>query len=287
MRARLELRRTATAVALLAFVYVAVRLFWWADEQQSPASYSVTLSGLLKALLWVVPSALVAVGSRRRGADRPHPVMGLDVSALRGFGFGLVATLPLGVAVLLSGHARATLDVLAGTALLGPFAEEVLFRGFLLTQLRERARIPLPWALGVSALAFGLAHAPQLNAHIGSYHISSPWELALLHFGVVAGQVATLTAGGLVFAWVYWRTQSLWPAIGLHAFLNFWLTVSADPSRLVPTWSLSLVAVAQLVSFSLAIWLSLGRRHCAPGQYPRFGPSQRSACSTETPLRRA
>ncbi|MCC7008206.1 MAG: CPBP family intramembrane metalloprotease [Acidobacteria bacterium] len=263
----MKVRRALTAAVLLSFVYAAVRLFWWLDDQQSPASYSATWSGLFKAGIWVLPSAMAAALLARRGAADRWPALGLDAGIARGLAFGLIATLPMAAAVAASGYRTATGDLIVGTVLLGPFAEEVLFRGFLLTHLRRSAGLSLPAAVALSALAFGAAHGPQLNAHVGSYYISSPWELTLVRVGMLAGQIATLTAGGIVFAWVYWRFASLWPAIGLHAFLNFWLTISTDQARTVPGWSLSLVAIAQLLSFVVALWLV---RHPGTSRYWRL-----------------
>jgi membrane protease YdiL (CAAX protease family) len=40
--------------------------------------------------------------------------------------------------------------------------------------------------------------------------------------------IALPAVGGGVFAWVFYRTRSLWTAIGLHAGLNLWTTVSME-----------------------------------------------------------
>jgi membrane protease YdiL (CAAX protease family) len=34
------------------------------------------------------------------------------------------------------------------------------------------------------------------------------------------GQVGLTALGGLLFAWVAYRWDSLWPAVGLHTFMN-------------------------------------------------------------------
>jgi membrane protease YdiL (CAAX protease family) len=252
--------RAAATLGLLAFVYAAVQAFWWIDGRQSPVLYAGAWSGVVKTTVWVLP-ALAAAAVLTPGPSRTRVLraVGLDARAATGLAFGLFATLPLGIAVASSGHRQAGIDAIIGTALLGPFAEEVLFRGFLMTQLRDRVRLSLRAAMAVSAVAFGLAHAPQLHAHLGFYHISSAWEFTVVRVGVIAGQVAMLAAGGLVFGWVYFRTASLWPAIGLHACLNFWLTIAADQEFTIPGWSTSLVAIAQLLSFVIALAIVEGR----------------------------
>ena len=86
----------------------------------------------------------------------------------------------------------AGISFLATVAVL-PILEELLFRGVLLGWLQER--IPAVLALVVSALAFS------------AYH----WN---------ADYIASLTALGLIFGWVYQRTRSIWPAVIAHGTYN-------------------------------------------------------------------
>ena len=74
-----------------------------------------------------------------------------------------------------------------------PVAEEVLFRGLLLGRFGAHGY----WRAGisVSALVFMLAHADAAHS-------------------------IELSAGGLLLAWLYQRTGSLWPPIALHALNN-------------------------------------------------------------------
>ena len=76
-----------------------------------------------------------------------------------------------------------------------PMGEELFFRGFIFRGLLT----PLgPWgAIAASALVFSVFH---LSAGIG----------ALIPIFIT----------GCLFAWLYWRTGSLWATIGAHAGLN-------------------------------------------------------------------
>jgi membrane protease YdiL (CAAX protease family) len=74
-----------------------------------------------------------------------------------------------------------------------PFCEEVFFRGFVFPGLRRG--MPVGWAIILSALLFGVAHADP-------------------------GSFAVLFIIGLVLAFLRWRTNSLWPGIVLHAINN-------------------------------------------------------------------
>lgn len=91
-----------------------------------------------------------------------------------------------------------TLEALAAVfliAVVAPFAEELFFRGFLFAGLRRRLSL-WPAAL-ISAAVFGGIHAPT---------------------GPTA--VVPLAMLGVVFAWLYERTGSIWPCIIAHALNN-------------------------------------------------------------------
>lgn len=81
---------------------------------------------------------------------------------------------------------------------LGPLVEEVLFRGLLLSTLLHRLR--RGWAIGLSALLFGLVHLPDLN-----YLWYAVPNLVLL---------------GAALAWLRLRAASLWPAVLAHGVNN-------------------------------------------------------------------
>jgi len=77
--------------------------------------------------------------------------------------------------------------------LLVPFAEELFFRGMIYQWLRQKWS---PWLANfVSSSLFGLLHG----------------DLA------IAGATFTM---GLLLAWIFERSQSLWPAIAIHVINN-------------------------------------------------------------------
>ena len=78
-------------------------------------------------------------------------------------------------------------------ALVTPLSEEIFFRGFIFRGLLPKMN---PWmAITVSALVFSVFH---------------------LSIGVMIPIFIT----GFLLAWLYWRTGSLWAAIGAHAGQN-------------------------------------------------------------------
>lgn len=78
--------------------------------------------------------------------------------------------------------------------ILAPIFEEILFRGILLRGMLQNKMNPV-WAIILSSILFGLAHM-------------NPWQF--LGAGIL----------GAIFAYVYYRTKSLWMCIFLHSLNN-------------------------------------------------------------------
>ena len=86
---------------------------------------------------------------------------------------------------------------------LAPFVEEAIFRGYLFGNIREMSR---PAAYLVSSLLFALLHVWQYAA--------INWDLSYLLLMV------QYIAPGLVMAWVFERSGSLWGSVLLHCAVN-------------------------------------------------------------------
>ena len=83
------------------------------------------------------------------------------------------------------------------TVLVAPVAEEVFFRGFVFAGLlRPLGLLP---AMAASGLVFATFHVTGADS---------------------AGLVLPFAAIGMLFAWVYYRTGSLWPSIVTHLIFN-------------------------------------------------------------------
>ena len=103
------------------------------------------------------------------------------------------------------------LDATVGSA----FIEEVMYRGFLMTQLyllaqrrwRARSGLCLGLAVGATQLYFGLNHIPAaLRMHLPAAEIA----VYIVHVVLV----------GVLFAALYLRTGNLFVAVGAHAIVN-------------------------------------------------------------------
>lgn len=86
---------------------------------------------------------------------------------------------------------------------LAPFVEEVLFRGLVFGCLREKSAVA---GYAVSALLFAFLH-------VWTFALSS-WDVSYLAL------MAQYLAPGLVFAWAYDRSGTIWTPILLHAAVN-------------------------------------------------------------------
>ena len=86
-----------------------------------------------------------------------------------------------------------TYATLFAAVFIAPFCEEVFFRGFVFPGLRHG--MSLGWAIVISSLLFGVAHADP-------------------------GSFPVLFVIGLALAFLRWRTQSIWPCIMLHMLNN-------------------------------------------------------------------
>jgi len=104
---------------------------------------------------------------------------------------------------------RATWDVFLFTTavlLLGSAGEEILFRGFILTTLRERLRF-VPANL-ITSLLFTMIHWP--------YHLWAGMPLPRL-----AMLSVSLFIIGYLLGYLVKLTNSLWPSVGAHIANNF------------------------------------------------------------------
>ena len=87
--------------------------------------------------------------------------------------------------------------------LLAPFIEEVLFRGLVFGGLKSRSRAV---AYAVSCLLFAFLHVWQFAA----VHQDLTYFLLMLQYLVP----------GLVLAWCYDRSGTLWASLGVHVLAN-------------------------------------------------------------------
>jgi len=154
--------------------------------------------------------------------------------------FSFVAAFPMLLAFAVTSSINAKMSVLSvGVGcFVAPFAEEVLFRGYMFGQLYRRAR----WGFWLSALIpsalFALGHA---------YQAGGLWELTAIF--------AVTGVGSLLGCWIYMRWQfNLWVVFWLHCLMNLWWEVFGVADTALGGW---IANGARLLTIAIAILLTI------------------------------
>jgi len=258
-------RRPYDAAALLFATYLCIKIYWLLSARAGRLVNYVSIEGALKLAVWTALPALVLWLLHRRQKWSLRSSFGLDRGVMRGIAFGLIATIPMAAAVALLPKKALDPDLVLGSSILGPLAEEILFRGFLFWHLMRRAGWPMPVALVVSSVLFGLAHLGTVDDTLWHRHVGAG-DLTTFVLGMIE-RALPYAAGGAVFAWVSYRWKSLWPAIALHGLMNFWWDLTkGEHAQLV--FRLDVMSAAQAISVVAAIVLTL-RAASRPSQIDR------------------
>src|SRR5437667_7578084 len=203
-----ELRRFYSLVSLSFFTIGAAThevLFARALGLSRLLSYYLlqSLSNATEVLLCVLGIAVA-----QRGRPRPLRELGLGAPVGRALAFALLATLPmsLGFALVSRLNPQLTLGTIVVSTIIAPFAEEVLFRGYIFRQLYRRAKWPFWPAVLVPSVLFALLHVYQAE--------SVPEILGIL---------AITGTGSVLLCWVFTKwCDNLWAAYFVHALITLW-----------------------------------------------------------------
>jgi membrane protease YdiL (CAAX protease family) len=133
------------------------------------------------------------------------------------------------------------------------FGEEFGWRGYLLPRL---APLGGAWAAILSGIVWGLWHAPLIV--VSGYNFPGhPW------LGI-GGMVLFTVALGVIFAWLRFRSGSVWPSTLAHAALNaqaaFALLALAPAGDSLVRPPVGLIGVAPFAIFALALIVTGGVR---------------------------
>ncbi len=210
------------------------------------------LAGLLwtEVFVFLVPPALVAAGSNLRPAPflrlaRRPAVRQVALGGASGLALFLSAGAMMSITSMLvprawvdafdvthlfEGSRRHQLGMAAAASLLAPLAEEVAFRGYLLSALRTRFSPAL--SIGASAILFAAMHLDPVRFP------------AVLFLGAWLG-------------WLAWRSGSIWPAVAAHAVNNGLGSLVATRGAPDPGSDGSIGASLVLLALGLAALLPL------------------------------
>jgi membrane protease YdiL (CAAX protease family) len=165
--------------------------------------------------------------------------LGLRAPVKRALVFSFIAALPMLLAFALTSnlnHHMSAASVTVG-CFIAPFAEEVLFRGYIFRQLYRRARLGFWMAALVPSVLFALVHVYQAES-----------------IGELIGILAITGIGSIIGCWIFMKWQdNLWAVFGLHSLMNLWWEVFAIDDTALGGW---LANVARILTIALAVMLT-------------------------------
>ena len=224
-----------------------------------------------------VSAIMAAHAVKLKGALRE---LGLRAPLRPAAAFSFVAASPMLVifAVTSSINAKMSLLSVGVGCFVAPFAEEVLFRGYMFGQLYRRGR----WGFWLSALIpsalFAVGHA---------YQAGELWELV--------GIFAVTGLGSILGCWIYMQWQfNLWVVFGLHGLMNLWWELFGVAETALGGWIangarlLTIAAAILLTIHKDRFWKSVGSERNPVDQTVEEGhidgPAARNLANLDEPL---
>ena len=204
--------RLFAVIATMAIAFVAFRQI---------APFAPLPQDVTKLVLWFAIPLAVLLVERRGNIGAALRSVGLKGFAWRAALPGLASLCAAGgTLIALDARMPANLDfaALGLTAIIAPFAEELLFRGYLVNGL-VASGLGSVRAVVVGGLLFGLAH-------MGNVLDAAPATI-ILEVGITA-------AGGMLFGWTLLRFEgALVAAFAFHAGLNLaWDALAVDSTAI-------------------------------------------------------
>jgi len=195
-------------------------------------------------LLQVIVCVWGIIVAHTTGIKRAIGELGLRAPIGRAAIFAFLAALPMLLAFALSSPLNPKMTVLSvGVGcVLAPFAEEVLFRGYIFGQLYRRAACGFWLSALIPSVLFALVHA---------YQASGPLDLV--------GIFAVTGLGSILGCWLFMRWQcNLWVVFGLHCLMNLWWEVFGVADTVLGGW---IANGARLLTVTVAILLTIYKDH--------------------------
>jgi len=196
-----------SAAVLSAYLFQLMVFYWWPDHRAGLKIYLLINGGLEIAtaglIILALPQYFLAAGLKTRQvltslvaycAMLPIVMVSglLNELLVEKLGLPSGANPAIGLTLLLN-PGWTLLVLLLQVALIGPVAEELLFRGVIFKALRNR--LSFAWAAGLSSLLFASLH--------GSFN-----------------DLAPIFVVGMFLAWIYQKTQNIGAPILAHCLFN-------------------------------------------------------------------
>jgi membrane protease YdiL (CAAX protease family) len=185
-------------------------------------------------------SVLSVAVAHRQSAKFAARELGMTAPIKPALVFAAVASAPMLLAFAIGfsiNHEMTFLSVAVG-CFIAPFAEEVLFRGYLFRQLYQRAKMGFWLSALIPSVLFAAGHAYQST-----------------QFSELAGILAITSVGSILLCWLYQRwNYNLWVIVALHSAMNLWWEVFAVDDTALGGW---LANGARFTTVALAILLTI------------------------------
>ncbi|MDH3493847.1 MAG: CPBP family intramembrane metalloprotease [Acidobacteriota bacterium] len=225
----------AVFVFLISYQFREILMFTGIGNDLNPAEFSI-FTNACQILLCLSGISLFY----RCGMAKSLVEIGLFAPFKRAFVFALIATLPMSIGFAFTSYLSTSVTFLSvfAFAIVSPFAEEVVFRGYIFRQLYRRAGLGFWVAALMPSLLFGLGHLYQARG-----------------FSELAGVLAITGLGSVFFCWIFSRWQdNLWVPFGLHFLMNFYWMVFAVDESAIGGWFANIV---RLLTVAIAIGLTI------------------------------
>lgn len=194
----------------------------------------------IRNTLEVAFSMLGVAVAHRQGVKFAARELGMTAPIKPALVFAAVASAPmlLAFAIGFSINRELTFLSVAVGCFIAPFAEEVLFRGYLFRQLYQRAKMGFWLSALIPSVLFAAGHAYQST-----------------HFGELVGILAITSVGSVLLCWLYQRwNYNLWVIVALHSAMNLWWEVFAVDDTALGGW---LANGARFTTVAIAIFLTI------------------------------
>lgn len=178
--------------------------------------------------------------AHRQGVKFAVRELGMTAPIKPALVFAAIASAPmlLAFAIGFAINREMTFLSVAVGCFIAPFAEEVLFRGYLFKQLYQRAKMGFWLSALIPSVLFAAGHAYQST-----------------HIGELAGILAITSVGSVLLCWLFQRwNYNLWVIVALHSAMNLWWEVFAVDDTALGGW---LANGARFTTVAIAILLTI------------------------------
>lgn len=201
-------------IGIIKFLIKPIYYSWFENELYAGTSVGLTIAVTLLISIYYVALKPKNLDWKKVGLVKPNSptiklIFWLSLVVIVGSSMIMVCTSFIGNTVENDKVHSIQQDINAFTILISfvsaviisPIYEEIFYRGFIYRWLRTR--ISMRWAVVISSFIFTIAHIPTYNV------------MPINFFS------------GIIFALAYERTNSIWPAIIVHALTNaVWLLLT-------------------------------------------------------------